>query len=472
MLGFREEQVMRDCVTVLVFSLALAHATDSRAERPAADRPYRPPPANLAARREFQDAKFGLFVHFGVYSVPAGEYKGQTVKGIGEWIMDKLEIPIPEYERFAGQFNPTEFDPSEWVRLVKQAGMKYITITSKHHDGFALWDSKVSDWDIVDRTPYKKDLLKLLADECHKQGIKLFFYHSQLDWHHPDYFPRGRTGHHSGRPESGDFNKYLDYQDAQLTELLGGRYGKIAGIWFDGWWDQQVQRGGPDPKKTKVDWRLRRTYDLIHRLQPQALVGNNHHVLPFPGEDFQMFEKDLPGQSTSDFNVDAKIGSLPLETCETTNDSWGYKKADKNFKSPAKLVALLVGAAGRNANLLLNVGPQPDGRFPPEARKQLEELGVWTSRYGDSIYGTRGGPVAPQPWGVTTQKAGRVFVHVLAKEAASGDEIPLPGLTGKVKRASLLKDRTPVRFDPARNALILPRALRDDIDTIVVVEVR
>jgi alpha-L-fucosidase len=417
--------------------------------------------------------KFGLFVHWGVYAVPEGEHKGQVVKGGAEWIMELLKIPVPEYEKFAPQFNPTAFDAAAWVRLAKQAGMKYITITSKHHDGFAMWDSKVSDWDIVDRTPYKKDVLKLLADECRKQGLQLFFYHSHLDWRHPDYFPRGRTGQHAGRPASGDFNKYLDFMDAQLAELLGGRYGKVGGIWFDGWWDQKVNKPGQpgDPTKTHVDWRLRKTYDLIHKLQPQALIGNNHHVLPFDGEDFQMFEKDLPGGTTSEFNKDAKIGSLPLETCETTNRSWGYKKSDKQFKSTKQLVHLLVGAAGRNANLLLNVGPQPDGQFPPEVVKQLTEMGQWTKRYGDSLYGTRGGPVAPQPWGVTTQKQGKVFVHVLNKEAAAGDAIALPGLTAKVKRAWLLADKKTVAYDAGKGVLVVPVAMRDEIDTVVVLDV-
>ncbi len=364
--------------------------------------------------------------------------------------------------------------PAQWVRLVKQAGMKYITITSKHHDGFAMWDSKVSDWDIVDRTPYKQDVLKLLADECRKQGIKLFFYHSHLDWHHPDYFPRGRTGKHTGRPESGDFNKYLDYMDAQLAELLGGRYGQVAGIWFDGWWDQQIKKMGKDPTAdplaTQVDWRLRRTYDLIHKLQPAALIGNNHHVAPFPGEDFQMFEKDLPGQNTAGFNTDSTIGSLPLEMCETTNVSWGYKRTDTKWKDHKKLVHLLVGAAGRNANLLLNVGPKGDGTFPPEAVKQLEGLGTWTKQYGESIYGTRGGPVPPQPWGVTTQKGNKVFIHVLDASAASGEQISLPGLEGRVKRARLLKDGKAVELDAGTGSLRLPAAMRDEVDTVIVLD--
>jgi alpha-L-fucosidase len=179
---------------------------------------YTPPPENLAARAWFQDAKFGLFVHWGVYSV----------LGDGEWVMNNKKIRVAEYEKLPAFFNPVAFDPAEWVALVKAAGMKYVTITSKHHDGFAMWDSKVSDWDVGDRTPYKKDILKMLADECRKQGVKLFFYHSQLDWHHPDYYPRGRTGRDTARSDSGEWLRYLDYMDAQLEELLTG-YGPVGG---------------------------------------------------------------------------------------------------------------------------------------------------------------------------------------------------------------------------------------------------
>src|SRR5580765_4002141 len=244
---------------------------------------YQPSPENLQARREFQDMKFGMFIHWGVYSV----------LGNGEWILHERHLKLDEYNRLPVFFDPEKFDAHAWVSLAKAAGMKYITITSRHHDGFAMFDSKVSDWNIVARTPYKKDPLKMLADECHKQGIKLFFYHSQLDWHSPDYYPRGRTGQTAGRPESGDFNHYLDFMDSQLSELLTN-YGEVGGIWFDGWWDK------PD-----ADWRLPKTYGLIHRLQPAALIGSNHHRLPFDGEDFQMFEKDLPGGHTAEFNADA-----------------------------------------------------------------------------------------------------------------------------------------------------------------------
>lgn len=222
----------------------------------AAEPPYQPTPENVKTRAWFQDAKFGLFIHWGIYSV----------LGDGEWVLNNRKMSLIDYEKLPAKFNPTEYDPAQWVALAKAAGMKYITITSKHHDGFAMWDSKVSDWTITKRSPYHHDVLKMLADECQKQGVKLFFYHSHLDWQHPDYYPRGRTGHSTGRPDQGDFNKYLDYMDAQLAELCSGKYGPIAGIWFDGWWDQQIRKEarGNDSRKTRVDWRLRKTYDLIH----------------------------------------------------------------------------------------------------------------------------------------------------------------------------------------------------------------
>src|SRR5271169_4698643 len=228
---------------------------------------YEPSRENLKARQEFQDAKFGMFIHWGVYSV----------LGDGEWVFHERKLTVHEYERLPKFFDPEKFDAKAWVSLAKAAGMKYITITSRHHDGFAMFDSKVSDWNIVQRTAYGKDPLKMLADEAHRQGIKLFFYYSQLDWHNPNYFPRGVTEHdngewHNGRPDHGDWNSYLDdYMDGQLRELLTN-YGPIGGIWFDGMWDK------PD-----ADWHLAKTYALIHQLQPAALIIPNHHQTPKPG---------------------------------------------------------------------------------------------------------------------------------------------------------------------------------------------
>jgi alpha-L-fucosidase len=331
--------------------------------------------------------------------------------------------------------------------------MKYITITSKHHDGFAMWGTKKSDWDIVDRTPYHKDVLKMLADECHRQGIKLFFYHSQLDWHNTDYFPRGHTGLTSGRPKKGDWYKYLDYMDAQLRELLTG-YGEIGGIWFDGMWDK------PD-----ADWRLSKTYSLIHSLQPAALIGSNHHLKPFDGEDFQMFEKDLPGGHSQDFNDKTEIGKLALETCDTINYAWGYNSSDKKFKSTTQLIQYLVKAAGNNANFLLNIGPMPTGKVQPEFIQTLHAVGDWLRKNGESVYETRGGPVTPRPWGVTTQKSGKIYVHVLDW---SDDLLALPKLSN-VRSASMLGSGQPVevRQVDGGTLLRLPPG-RDPVDTVIV----
>jgi alpha-L-fucosidase len=407
---------------------------------------YQPTTANRAAREWFQDARFGMFVHWGVYSV----------LGDGEWVMNNKKIPIADYEKLPAFFNPIAFDAAEWVSLAKAAGMKYITITSKHHDGFAMFDSNVSNYNIVARTPYKKDPLKALAEECRRQGLKLFFYYSQLDWHHPDYFPRGRTGQDAGRPDTGTWPRYLDYMNAQLRELLT-HYGDIGGIWFDGWWDK------PD-----TDWQLSRTYSLIHELQPQALIGSNHHRRPNPGEDFQMFEKDLPGGRSQGFNADSEIGDLPLETCETMNGAWGFNITDRRYKSTRDLIRYLVRAAGSNANFLLNVGPMPDGRIQPEFGTRLREVGTWVGKNGESIYGTRGGPVAPHPWGVTTRKGDHVYVHVLD---AADPSLLLPPLPSVVRAARLLSSGQAVPFKTSEfgTVLTLPREL-DPIDTIVVMD--
>lgn len=415
---------------------------------------YQPTKSNLASRRWFQDAKFGLFIHWGVYSVLAD----------GEWVMQVKKIPLSEYEKLPGRFNPTEFNAAEWVALAKAAGMKYITITSKHHDGFAMFDSNVSDWNIVARTPYKKDPLKMLADECRKQGIKLFFYHSQLDWHHTDYFPRGQTGQSAGRPASGDWYKYLDFMDAQLKELLTN-YGKIGGIWFDGMWD-----------KPKADWRLRQTYKLIHDLQPQALVGSNHHLRPFDAEDFQMFERDLPGKNTAGFNKDSVIGNLPLETCETMNNSWGYNASDKKFKSTKELIHYLVRATGYNANFLLNVGPMPNGKIQPEFVAHLKEMGLWLAKNGEAIYATQKGPVEPQTWGVTTRKGNKVYVHILDLNAAGNPASPhnlFMQTSTRIKSACYLSDKSKVDFEYSANGLLLKNLRQqkaDEFDTIIVLD--
>jgi len=435
-------------VVVLCMSASSVWAVDRFAE--ARKETYTPTEANLKARAWFREARFGLFIHWGVYSV----------LGNGEWVMHKTKMTVEEYEKLPPQFNPTKFDPEAWVKLAKRAGMKYITITSKHHDGFAMYDSKVSDYDIVDRTPYGKDVLKMLADACRRHDIKLFFYYSHLDWHHPDYWPLGRTGGHSGRPEGGDWYRYLDYMDAQLAELCTN-YGSIAGIWFDGWWDRM--------KFPETDWRLNKTYSMIHKLQPQALIGNNHHVDPFPGEDIQTWERGLPGHKTSGVEYELEISDLPSETCDTIGRGWGYYAEEENLKSPAKLVGILVQAACYDANLLLNVGPGPDGTIRPEFTERLKKIGDWTRKYGETIYGTRGGPFPVRSWGGSTCKGDRVFVHVLTWE---GSELALAPLDRKIRKAHTFDGSEPVKFKQCELGVLLqlPERAEGVIDQIIVLD--
>lgn len=434
---------LRKLLTLSVLTgIILAAATGAFAEWQG-DLQYKPSPENLKSREWFQDAKFGLFIHWGVYSLLSK----------GEWVMNNDKMTYHEYRKLPARFNPVMFDSDEWCRMAKDAGMKYITITSKHHDGFAMFDSKVSDYDIVDSTPYGKDVLKMLADACERHGLKLFFYHSQLDWRHPDYFPPGRTGQHSGRPQSGDWIAYLNYMNTQLEELCTN-YGTIGGIWFDGMWD-----------KPEADWHLAKTYRLIHKLQPQAMIGSNHHVTPYKGEDFQMFEKGLPGRDP--YNKDSGISDLPLETCETMNRSWGYNENDKNFKSTKELIRYLVKTTGNNANFLLNVGPKPDGTIQEEFKTRLAEMGAWLRVNGDSIYGTSGGPIPPQSWGVATRTKGTIYLHVLTDEDTV---IAVPDLKTTVHSITLL-DGTAVAFEKTDLGILvkIPEN-RDPYDTVLVVK--
>lgn len=412
---------------------------------------YVPSRENLQARKWFQDAKFGLFIHWGVYSVLQD----------GEWVMQIKRIDKQNYEKQAQFFNPVDFDAAEWVALAKQAGMKYITITSKHHDGFCMFDSKQTDWDIADRTHYGRDVLKMLADECHKENIKLFFYYSILDWHHDDYYPRGQTGHSANRPDEGDWSAYIDYMKAQLTELLTN-YGEIAGIWFDGWWDRK-----------DADWRLEEIYALIHNLQPQCLVGNNHHVAPMPGEDFQMFEKDLPGKNTQGFNEGSEVGELPLEMCNTMygQGSWGFNLLDTKFKSAQENIRDLVQAAGYNSNFLLNVGPMPNGEIQPEFVETLKAIGEWMQIYKESIYGTRGGPIQPQPWGVTTYKDNKVYIHILNWIEHA---FILPEMDRKIKSMKVFHTQENLKFkeNDFGTSIKLPDQYLGMIDFVLEVELR
>ncbi len=398
-------------------------------------------PEIVRARQEFQDMKYGMFIHWGASSV----------LGDGEWVMNNRNIKVVDYKRLINFFNPVHFDAKKWVSLAKAAGMKYITFVSRHHDSFSNWDTKQSDWKITN-TPYEKDVLKMLSDECHSQGIKLGLYYSTLDWFRDDY-PRetGRTGKGTGRTGKSNYESYLNFMKAQLTELLTN-YGPIATIWFDGHWDQTNPEGHGD-RTSRIDWKYGEIYSLIHRLQPSCMIGNNHHLAPLPGEDFQMFERDLPGENKSGLSFQKASESLPLETCETINGSWGFNITDRKYKSAKQIIHYLVNAAGRNANLLLNIGPMPDGTVQPEFVDTLLEAGKWLQQYGETIYGTRGDLMPPQNWGVATARADKIYLHVL--KAPESGILQLTGFDYKLKKVQDFSTKQRLKYKQDKKSLAI-----------------
>jgi len=413
---------------------------------------YVPSEENMRAREEFQDSKLGVFIHWGVYSM----------LGDGEWVMLNKRINRDEYAQLPAGFYPSRFDADQWVRAVKDAGAAYITITSRHHDGFSMWHSAASDYNIVDATPFKRDVLKELAKACQRHGIKLHFYYSHLDWHRLDY-PLGR--HQSILPHdtaTNDWPSYYKFMNTQLTELLTN-YGPVGAIWFDGVWEHEDDA-------TPFDWQLDEQYALIHRLQPACLVGNNHHVAPNPGEDIQIFERDVPGENTAGYSGKSGVSQLPLETCTTMNDTWGYRITDKNYKSSDEIIRTLVRAAGRNGNLLINIGPRPDGMFPQEALDRLHDLGVWMRANGETIRGTRGGMVAPRDWGVTTQRGNTLYLHILdLKDNAL--YIPVNGK--QVRQVRMFSDKRNLRYTASGDGITIQLpGVPSGVDTIVEVTLK
>lgn len=405
---------------------------------------YVPSDAVMASRQEFASDRFGIFIHWGIYSM----------FGQGEWYLN-YGPDAKEYAKAARGFYPADFDAAEWVSAIKDAGAKYICITSRHHDGFSMFHTAESDYNIVDGTPFGRDILKELADECGRQDVKLHLYYSHLDWSREDY-PMGRTGHTTGRDSTmADWPSYYRFMNRQLTELLTG-YGPIRAIWFDGWWDH-------DSDSIPFDWHLEDQYRLIHSLQPGCMVGNNHHQIPFPGEDIQIFERDVPGENTAGWST-TDISQLPLETCQTMNGMWGYKVVDTNYKDSRTLIRYLVKTAGMGANLLLNIGPQPNGELPAAALDRLKDMGEWLRANGETIYGTQGAPFATQEWGIATVRGDRMYVHVMS---ASSADILVP-VKDRVVQAVTYTGRVPVRYSATDAGTVLHLdAVPDATDMIV-----
>lgn len=371
----------------------------------------------------WREARFGMFIHWGLYAIPAGDWKGKTVGGAGEWLIHNAGIPPRDWEPLKDQFNPTKFNADQWVKIAKDAGMKYIVITSKHHEGFALWDSKVSDFDVM-ATPFKRDILKELSVACKKAGIRLCFYHSILDWHHPDYLPRPKW---DDRPiGDADFDRYVRYMKAQLKELVSGDYGDVGVLWFDGEWEER--------------WNAvygRDVYAFLRGLDKDLIINNRVGKGRAGMAGFDQGEESVGDFGTPEQEIPASgMPGVDWESCMTMNDTWGFKRTDLNWKSAAQLVQNLVDCASKGGNYLLNVGPTALGEIPEVSVERLATMGKWLDQNGESVYGTVAGPFERQPnWGRVTRKGDNLYCHVFDPGA---QEFELTGFEGNIKRVSEL----------------------------------
>ncbi len=413
----------------------------------------------------WHEARFGMFIHWGLYAVPAGEWKGEKVSGIGEWIMERAKIPVSEYEPLAGQFNPVKFDAEQWVQIAKNAGMKYIVITSKHHDGFCLWDTKYTDYDVVDATPFKRDILGELAQECRKQGIRLCFYHSIMDWHHPDAQAPFYPGYNDTSKSNPNFDRYIEYYlKGQLKELVQN-YGPLGIMWFDGEWVK--------------DWTRENGWDMFEyclSLQPDIIVnnrvGNGRQGMrglsksdEFAG-DYGTPEQEIPATG---------LPGVDWETCMTMNNTWGFKSYDNNWKSREDLLHKLVDIASKGGNFLLNVGPTAEGLIPGPSVERLAAIGEWMKINSESIYGTTASPLGEVPWGRCTAKTGKLYLHVF--DWPANGKLEVSDLKNKVKKAYLLADKKrtklPVTLTSGEKIVItVPSRATDPVNTVVVLEIK
>jgi len=426
-------------------------------------------PAKEKRLEWFREAKYGMFIHWGLYAIPAGEWKGQRCLGLGEWLMNRCKVPVGDYEQLTKQFNPTKFNPDEWVQLAQDAGMKYMVITSKHHDGFALFKSAVSPYNVVDATPYKKDLLKQLADACAKRGMRLGFYYSQSqDWHEkdgagnnwdfgPDMAPDGKT----------ELKKYDDYlrgkAEPQVKELLTN-YGKVALIWFDTPRNMAGERGD-------------RFTRIVREMQPDTLIDGR-------------LGNEGDYRSTGDNVIPPEASSEAWETPATINDTWGFRKDDTNWKSPGQIAFKLVDIVSKGGNYLLNVGPTAEGIIPQASAEILRTVGHWLKVNGEAVYGAGTSPfgvefgeytskdakdvrgqklfLANNEWRVTT-KPGKLYFTFFV-EPRSPFEIP--PVKNKLLRAYRLADKAPValKTENGKTSFTMDRPMLDPMATVIVVE--
>ncbi|MBU0753728.1 MAG: alpha-L-fucosidase, partial [Planctomycetes bacterium] len=410
----------------------------------------------------WREARFGMFIHWGLYAILAGEWNGQT--DYGEWIRHSAQIPIDTYDQLIDRFNPVKFDADAWVKIAEDAGMRYIVITSKHHDGFCLFDSKHTDFDVMS-TPFKRDILRELADACHRAGLKICWYHSIMDWHHPDYLPR--RGWEDRPAEDADFDRYVAYMKNQLSELVGP-YGEIGVLWFDGEWEGTWNH---DYGKN--------LYDHVRSLQPDIII-NNRVDKGREGMEGMMKSDDYCGDfGTPEQQIPMRgLPGVDWETCMTMNHHWGYNRFDDGWKSAADLIRKLADIASKVGNFLLNVGPTAEGLIPPESVDRLAAMGRWMKINGEAIHGTGATPFNDQPWGRCTTKPlpggiTRLYLHLF--DWPDYGRLVLPGLDNEVDNAWLLADpgRDPLdRFQQGTDWIFtLPPEPPDPIDSVVVVDI-
>lgn len=423
----------------------------------------------------WHEAKFGMFIHWGVYSLWAGNYHGhEQARGGAEWIMNRCKIPVAEYQEKAKEFNPVNYNPDAWVRMAKEAGMKYLIITAKHHDGFALFDSKASKWDVVDATPYAKDLLKPLSEACKKYDIKLGFYYSQAqDWNNPggsaarklmkegwpnpdstkiDQYTTEHRGHWDPAQETASFDDYIDRVSVPQVHELLSNYGEVSVLW----WDTPTNMTDEAAQKLKNQLEL----------QPNIITNDRLKRPNFPG-DTKTPEQKIPDQE--------ELAGQNWETCMTMNRTWGYRTSDTNWKSTETLIRNLVDIVSKGGNYLLNIGPKPDGTFPDASIDRLKEIGKWMDVNGESVWKTQASPFGLLSWGRCSQKEekGKTILYFSVFDWPTDGKLVVPGLKNKVVKASLLATGKKVQASATKEGLVLnvPQTAPDAIATVLKVEV-
>ncbi|WP_207512444.1 alpha-L-fucosidase [Longitalea luteola] len=423
----------------------------------------------------WREARFGMFIHWGVYSVPAGYYNGQSIKRIGEWIMNRGKIPVEEYKAFAAQFNPVKYDPDAWVKMAKEAGMKYIVITAKHHDGFALFKSEASKWNMVDATPYVKDLLKPLAEACRKYGMKLGFYYSHAqDWTNPggaaarkvasegwanpdsaaiDAYTAANSGHWDPAQTTKTMAQYIDEVAVPQVKELLTNYGDVAILWWD--------------TPTNMTDEFAEKLNALLALQPNIITNDRLKRPNFPG-DYKTPEQRIPKETDLD--------GRDWETCMTMNNTWGFKKDDHEWKSAEVMIRNLIDIASKGGNYLLNVGPKADGTIPDESIARLQQVGAWMKVNGESIYGTKASPLAPLSWGRCTKKEqnGNTILYLSVFNWPADKKLVVPGVTQPVTSATLLANGKKLATASSKNGLTitLPEQAPDKMASVIKLQVK